>query len=120
MNADPAHIRRTSPVGVFVESDTPDGLVDMAGNVWEWTSSAYTERYDPVSPITACQDDSARRVVRGGSWFDTSGHCRASYRGGNDPDNRLNDLGLRLVRRLGPHSEPGSPDHRASDATPSR
>jgi formylglycine-generating enzyme required for sulfatase activity len=88
MNADPAHIRRTSPVGAFVESDTPDGLVDMAGNVWEWTSSAYTERYDPVSPITACQDDSARRVVRGGAWDYSTEYCRASVRYTVDPDYR--------------------------------
>jgi hypothetical protein len=47
----------------------------------------------------------ARRVVRGGSWNNTTENCRASYRNRNDPDNRNNNLGLRLVRRLGPHPQ---------------
>ena len=46
----------------------------------------------------------ARRVVRGGAWNNTTENCRASYRNRNDPDNRNNNLGLRLVRAV-PHTQ---------------
>jgi Sulfatase-modifying factor enzyme 1 len=40
----------------------------------------------------------ARRVVRGGSWNNAQDHVRASYRNDNAPDNRNNNVGLRVVR----------------------
>lgn len=38
------------------------------------------------------------RVIRGGSWNEHARNVRAAYRNGNTPDDRNNDLGLRLVR----------------------
>ena len=35
------HIRRTTPIGVFPGGETPEGLVDMTGNTWDWTGSFY-------------------------------------------------------------------------------
>lgn len=46
INDDEAHLRRTSPVGVFPLSDTPEGMVDASSNVWEWTTSLYTDRLE--------------------------------------------------------------------------
>jgi len=40
----------------------------------------------------------ALRVVRGGSWNNTENNARARYRNDNDPANRNNNLGLRVVR----------------------
>jgi len=97
INADPAHLRRTSPVGVFVQGDSPDGLTDLAGNLWQWTTSANTERLEAAALIAVAPAGLARRVVRGGSWGDTTDLCRPSCRRSGSPDVRYNFLGFRLV-----------------------
>jgi formylglycine-generating enzyme required for sulfatase activity/tRNA A-37 threonylcarbamoyl transferase component Bud32 len=69
-SANTASARRTSPapVGSFPRGATPEGVQDMSGNVWEWTSSAMGA-YPGATPVA----DSMRayRVIRGGA-FDTS------------------------------------------------
>lgn len=44
----------------------------------------------------------ARRVVRGGSWFHNPGYVRAAVRGGLAPDIRYYNLGFRLVLVVAP------------------
>jgi formylglycine-generating enzyme required for sulfatase activity len=56
------------PVGSFPRGATPEGLQDMSGNVWEWTSSPM--RAYPGAPAMA-DSMSAYRVIRGGA-FDTN------------------------------------------------
>ncbi|MFO0757820.1 MAG: SUMF1/EgtB/PvdO family nonheme iron enzyme [Byssovorax sp.] len=52
----------TAPVGSFPAGATPDGILDMAGNVWEWTSSL------PCTyPAHDCADG-GERVIRGSGW----------------------------------------------------
>lgn len=97
MNADPAHLRRTTPVGVFPASDTPEGVSDLAGNVGEWTSSLYTETLDAETLTNEAPEGNARRAVRGGSWHHHSGICRASYRSRCPAVGRSDDLGFRVV-----------------------
>jgi formylglycine-generating enzyme required for sulfatase activity len=56
----------TAPVGSFKDGATPDGLLDMAGNVWEWTTSA------PCAyPDETC-GNTAERVIRGGGFLSYS------------------------------------------------
>ncbi|WP_144290095.1 SUMF1/EgtB/PvdO family nonheme iron enzyme [Ideonella sp. A 288] len=97
LNADPAHLRRTSPVGVFPNADTTPGLTDMPGNVWEWTISLYTDRLDAQALTSDVVDGDARRAVRGGSWRYLSTICRASYRDRLTPGDRNLILGFRVV-----------------------
>ena len=93
------HVRHTTPIGVFLGGQTPERLVDMTGNTWDWTSSLYTPYpYDAADGREAPSPSGARRVVRGGSWFYGQGLARASLRNDNAPDNRHNALGLRVVR----------------------
>jgi formylglycine-generating enzyme required for sulfatase activity len=90
------HIRHTTPVGVFPGGETPEGLVDMTGNTWDWTSSLYQSypydandgREDPVTE--------GRRVLRGGSFFNRPQRVRCAARYHRDPDLRTCS-GFRVV-----------------------
>jgi len=70
----------TTPVGLYPEGASPYGLLDMAGNVWEWTSSLHWAY--PYQPDDGREDHSTpeSRVLRGGSWLDLYDSARAAYR----------------------------------------
>jgi len=88
--------RLTSPVGSF--GAAPSGLTDMAGNVWEWTSSwyrPYADRDAPFKPRGA-----AERVQRGGSFLCDPSFCqgfRVTARSHSTPDTSLMHVGFRCV-----------------------
>jgi formylglycine-generating enzyme required for sulfatase activity len=91
-------VRSITPVGAFPHGRT-NGLVDMCGQVWEWTTSAWTAdkiHEDQVND-TLANDDLAERAVRGGSWDLPSQFCRAAIRLGLRPVSRYHDLGFRLL-----------------------
>ena len=70
----------TMPVGRYPEGASPYGLLDMAGNVWEWTSSLYWAY--PYQADDGREDHTTpeSRVLRGGSWLDFHDSARAAYR----------------------------------------
>jgi iron(II)-dependent oxidoreductase len=83
-------------VGSFSAGDTPTGLKDMAGNVWEWTSSAYCPYTSSGYDVGKCE---SYRVTRGGSWFnDDASIVRGAVRLRNTPSNRYDFLGFRCAR----------------------
>jgi formylglycine-generating enzyme required for sulfatase activity len=94
------HIRRTTPIGVFPGGETPDpaGIVDMMGNVYEWTSSLYQPYpYNAADGReTPSAEESSGRVVRGGSGRGDPLDARACCRLDDDPASRLDDLGFRV------------------------
>jgi formylglycine-generating enzyme required for sulfatase activity len=85
----------TAPVGHYPAGTTPAGVMDLAGNVWEWTESPYC-RYG--STATADCGDS-RRVLRGGGWDTTeSPNVRAARRYPSAPSARGKSVGFRCAR----------------------
>ena len=99
-NSAETHILRPTPVGVFPAGDTPAGLADMGGNVWEWTRSLY-QKY-PYQPDDGREELEADgyRVVRGGSWSLNRRSVRAAFRGRYVPEDFDDDLGFRVVLSL--------------------
>lgn len=70
---------------------SPFGVLDMAGNVQEWTSSVYTILPGEIAP------EQKMFVVRGGSFNDTAYGSRTSYRRGYPPGYFYPFLGFRVV-----------------------
>jgi formylglycine-generating enzyme required for sulfatase activity len=92
------HVRGTTPVGVFPLGETPDGVADLTGTVWEWTSSAY--RGYPYEADDGREDatrEDVRRVLRGGSWDSSLESARAAARFDFDPGDRNDLIGFRVV-----------------------
>jgi formylglycine-generating enzyme required for sulfatase activity len=81
---------RTIPVGSLPAGASPYGVLDMAGNVWEWVADWYASGYYDVSPYNDPQGPSSGlyRVLRGGSWYynEYFWDLRSAYRYRNEPD----------------------------------
>jgi formylglycine-generating enzyme required for sulfatase activity len=92
------HVGHPTPVGIYPLGGTPEGIRDLAGNVWEWCGDwlgYYSEahRANPNGP-----ESGEGRVLRGGSYGDTAGVLLcATYRHGARPEDRNGSIGFRLV-----------------------
>jgi formylglycine-generating enzyme required for sulfatase activity len=110
-------VETLSPVGIFAKGSTPEGVSDLAGNVWEWTCSDYhsrqifydfrfdveiqkmlnEENYDDyLSKIE--EKDRQLPVLRGGSWINDQDNARCANRYGDYPNYRDYSMGFRCVR----------------------
>lgn len=94
----------TTPVGKYMDKgdSSPCGAHDMAGNVWEWTSSIWQDHppYDARKCDNA-SDTSSERVLRGGSWIFDSRSARAACRSWGRPGYLDYGRGARLLRGAG-------------------
>ncbi|MBI4821684.1 MAG: SUMF1/EgtB/PvdO family nonheme iron enzyme [Deltaproteobacteria bacterium] len=90
----------TSPVGSFKGGTSPFGAFDMSGNASEWVADFFDPMYyrtsketsDPTGP-----NDGRDRVVRGGSYSDTSYECRVAFRTGRSPTEVDSTVGFRCA-----------------------
>ena len=93
---------RTRPVSRagIAKGASPYGVMDMAGNVFEWTSSWYGEINFSDQKTLKFPESGTDRVMRGGSWSDDEdefGCMRGDYRAKYSPDSRSRDVGFRLA-----------------------
>lgn len=74
----------TTPVGSFPAGATPEGCLDMIGNVWEWTSSPFAGypgfKAFPYPEYSEVWFDGDHRVLKGGSWATRRSVLRISFR----------------------------------------
>ena len=74
----------------------------MSGNVREWCADTYGDiaysKHQRMNPIYTEYGGGSRRVIRGGSWNNEPRNVRCANRNNNEPANRNNNVGFRLVR----------------------
>lgn len=97
---------RPMPVGQFPKGDSPNGISDFAGNVWEWCLDEYSPSFYqqhkarvPQNPLNLQFRDVLRaRVIRGGAWDVGSAFLRSSLRFKFYPLDSTHTIGFRVVR----------------------
>jgi len=103
--------RSAAPVGSFPCPECAHGLLDMAGNVWEWTRSPFQPYPFDDDDDRTTVGDPALWVMRGGSFQDDVRFVRAANRGGADPGARRPFIGFRLALDCqSPSPSPTAPD----------
>jgi formylglycine-generating enzyme required for sulfatase activity/serine/threonine protein kinase len=98
MHEDNDSFPATAPVGSFPMGASSHGVLDLAGNVWEWTAdwfAPYTPspEKDPKGPKAGTQ-----RVLRGGDFFGYEPEwARPAYRWRDDPETYNHAIGFRCA-----------------------
>ncbi len=87
----PNYLQQTSAVGIYPQGASPEGVLDLAGNVWEWCLNEY-EKPERTKP-----GGTGSRAWRGGSWFGVRRRARAACRFVDLPGARAGLLGFRVV-----------------------
>ena len=112
-NTEESGIKGTTPVDKYSQGASPYGVLDMAGNVWEWTRSLwgpwdgkdyssaklqFTYPYQADDKRENLQaDDKWLRVLRGGAFLDDRDFARCAYRLRHYPNYRSTFIGFRVV-----------------------
>ncbi len=91
----------TTEVGKYPDGQSTYGVLDMAGNVWEWVNDWYEDVYYQYSPswnpLGPDAGTSRYHILRGGSWTDGNNAVRSSNRFKNYPNSPNNSTGFRCA-----------------------
>lgn len=87
----------TAPVGSYPNGASPYGVLDLAGNVWEWVADSYGDysSFEQTDPINV--SDETARVLRGGSWLTGLAEISTTYRGWEEPSKPHRQYGFRCA-----------------------
>ena len=86
---------KTHAVGTKTANEL--GIYDMSGNVREWCSDWYGDYSAGAQTNPQGPSSGSRRVLRGGSCYNSARYCRVSSRGNPIPEAFNSNYGLRLV-----------------------
>ncbi len=90
-------LRQTSAVGMYLQGASPDGILDLCGNVWEWMLNHHD------NPQELNLNTKLHKSLRGGSWDSDSEMARTTIRGKEFPYFRVSVVGFRVVSTQAPH-----------------
>lgn len=94
-------LEECTSVGLYPAGASCNGVMDMAGTLWEWCANAFDDP-DTIGPPEHGKD---MRVIRGGTWNRTREYARCTYREGFFPYGINNMIGFRVVSEIQPEAE---------------
>ncbi len=92
-------VEDTASVGMYLDGVSAYNVYDMAGNVFEWVSDWYDDKYYRQSPLEypTGPGTGENRVLRGGSWLSSNKFLTVTNRGYSSPISSDNFFGFRCV-----------------------
>lgn len=90
----------TTEVGKYPKGASPYGVLDMAGNVWQWVADWYSDTYYASSPAynPLGPDSGQDRMLRGGAWYNSGYNIRSAHRYWFHPSYTYYGVGFRCSR----------------------
>ncbi len=97
---------KTTPVGSYPDGASPYGILDLAGNVWEWCEDVFDEDFYLNGPnmnpkLASKPNRKSGHVMRGGSFMYDARALRTYARMGFDPHYRFAEGGFRCAKSPG-------------------
>jgi formylglycine-generating enzyme required for sulfatase activity len=88
----------TAPIGEYARGASPYGVLDMAGNVFEWVADWYEPYSEAKQSNPTGPESGTDRIMRGGSWGDDVNHIRVDVRSNINPNSWMDFIGFRCAK----------------------